>query len=82
MPLEAIEYDYMLTSGALESEREERLAEIREIGLTDDWFDTAPDMIVRTARHLDDVHGGTQAYLDKIGFDQDDRQRLRELMLY
>ncbi|WYZ38941.1 hypothetical protein EsH8_III_000855 [Colletotrichum jinshuiense] len=82
VPLEAIEYDYMLTSGALESEREERLAEIREIGLTDDWFDTAPDMIVRTARHLDDVHGGTQAYLDKIGFDQDDRQRLRELMLY
>ncbi|GKT49299.1 tyrosine-protein phosphatase 1 [Colletotrichum spaethianum] len=82
VPLEAIEHDYMLTSGALESEREERLAEIREIGLTDDWFDTAPDMIVRTARHLDDVYGGIAGYLDKIGFVQDDRKKLREMLLY
>jgi len=72
----------MLTSGALESEREDRLAEIREIGLTDDWFETAPDMIVRTARHLDSVYGGIAGYLDKIGFGKDDRQRLRELLLY
>ncbi|OLN84476.1 Tyrosine-protein phosphatase [Colletotrichum chlorophyti] len=82
VPLEAIEHDYMLTSGALESEREERLAEIREIGLTEDWYETAPDMIVRTARHLEEVHGGIQGYLDKIGFDQEDRQKLRELLLY
>jgi len=82
VPIEAIEYDYMLTSGALESEREDRLAEIREIGLTDDWFETAPDMIVRTARHLDSVYGGIAGYLDKIGFGKDDRQRLRELLLY
>lgn len=72
----------MLTSGALESEREERLAEMREIGLTDDWFETAPDMIARTARHLDDVHGGLNGYLDKIGFGQADRLKLRELLLY
>ncbi|KXH28138.1 tyrosine/serine protein phosphatase [Colletotrichum simmondsii] len=82
VPLEAIEHDYMLTSGALESEREERLAEMREIGLTDDWFETAPDMIARTARHLDDVHGGLNEYLDKIGFGQTDRLKLRELLLY
>ncbi|KAL4403831.1 tyrosine/serine protein phosphatase [Colletotrichum abscissum] len=82
VPLEAIEHDYMLTSGALESEREERLAEMREIGLTDDWFETAPDMIARTARHLDDVHGGLNEYLDKIGFGQADRLKLRELLLY
>lgn len=82
VPLEAIEHDYMLTSGALESEREERLAEMREIGLTDDWFETAPDMIARTARHLDDVHGGLNEYLDKIGFGQANRLKLRELLLY
>ncbi|OHE95894.1 tyrosine/serine protein phosphatase, partial [Colletotrichum orchidophilum] len=82
VPLEAIEHDYMLTSGALESEREERLAEMREIGLTDDWFETAPDMIARTGRHLDEVHGGLNGYLDKIGFGQADRLKLRELLLY
>lgn len=82
VPLEAIEHDYLLTNGALESEREERLVEMREIGLTDDWFDTAPDMIARIAQHLDDVYGGVVEYLDKIGFDRDDRQRLRELLLY
>ncbi|KAJ0381632.1 hypothetical protein COL26b_000310 [Colletotrichum chrysophilum] len=81
VPLEAIEHDYSLTQGALESEREERLIEIREIGLTDEWFDTAPDMIARIAQHLESVYGGVDNYLDKIGFDQDDRQRLRERLL-
>ncbi|KAF6812890.1 tyrosine/serine protein phosphatase [Colletotrichum sojae] len=82
VPLNAIEHDYALTNGALESEREERLVEMRELGLTDDWFETAPDMIVRIAQHLDSVHGGVQGYLDKIGFHKDDRQKLRELLLY
>ncbi|EQB54206.1 tyrosine/serine protein phosphatase [Colletotrichum gloeosporioides Cg-14] len=81
VPLEAIEHDYSLTQGALESEREERLIEMREIGLTDEWFDTAPDMIARIAQHLDSVYGGVDNYLDKIGFDQDDRRRLRERLL-
>nr|XP_036583003.1 tyrosine/serine protein phosphatase [Colletotrichum truncatum]KAF6791899.1 tyrosine/serine protein phosphatase [Colletotrichum truncatum] len=82
VPLKAIEYDYSLTQGALESEREERLKEMREIGLTDDWFDTAPDMIAKIAQHLDSVFGGVQGYLDMIGFNQDDRRRLKELLLY
>lgn len=82
VPLDAIEHDYSLTNGALESEREERLVEMREIGLTDEWFDTAPEMIARIAQHLDNVYGGVQGYLDKIGFTKDDRQRLRELLLY
>ncbi|TQN73859.1 Tyrosine-protein phosphatase [Colletotrichum shisoi] len=82
VPLEAIEHDYMLTSGALESEREERLTEIREIGLTDDWFEPAPDMIARTARHLDEDYGGIVGYLGKIGFDQYDCQKLKKLLLY
>ncbi|KAF0331552.1 tyrosine serine protein, partial [Colletotrichum asianum] len=81
VPLGAIEHDYSLTQGALESEREERLVEMREIGLTDEWFDTAPDMIARIAQHLDSVYGGVDNYLDKIGFDQDDRQRLGERLL-
>lgn len=82
VPIKAIEHDYALTNGALESEREERLVEMRELGLTDDWFETAPDMIVRVAQHLDSVHGGVQEYLDKIGFLKADRQKLRELLLY
>lgn len=82
IPTPAIEHDYFLTDEALASGNEERLAEIREIGLTDDWASTAPDMITGMEKHLREKYGGVDKYLDQIGFGQDDRQRLREVLLY
>ena len=52
VPAPAIEHDYFLTDAALVSEREERIAEIRNIGLTDEWFNTAEDMITGMEKHL------------------------------
>ncbi|KAF4973531.1 hypothetical protein FSARC_195 [Fusarium sarcochroum] len=82
VPIPAIEYDYGLTDEALIPEREQRLVEIREIGLSDEWLFTADDMIVGIEKHLVQKYGGLNAYLDGIGFGADDRAQLRETLLY
>ncbi|RKL34561.1 hypothetical protein BFJ72_g9293 [Fusarium proliferatum] len=82
VPISAIEYDYALSDEALISEREQRLIEIREIGLTDEWLHTADDMIIGIQKHLEDKYGGLNAYLDGIGFGTDDRAKIRDLLLY
>lgn len=81
IPLDAIEHDYLLTDVALESGIDERLAEIRQIGLTDEWAITAPDMVIGMQKHLDTTYAGLAAYLDGIGFDGIKRTNLRELLL-
>lgn len=82
VPIPAIEHDYRLTDKELVPEREERLVEIREIGLTEEWADTAKDMIVSIETHLVEKYGGLDAYLDQIGFGADDRAKVREALLY
>lgn len=82
VPIPAIEYDYSLTDDALILEREVRLKEIHEIGLTDEWANTAKDMIVQIKWHLDEEYGGLDNYLDQIGFGDDDRDKVREALLY
>ncbi len=82
VPIAAIEYDYRLSDAALVSEMDTRLAEIREIGLTDDWGLTSPDLVWRTAEHLDSRYGGLDGYLDGVGFGREKRERLREVLAY
>ena len=82
VPVPAIEHDYSLTDEALIPEREERLLEIHEIGLTDEWADTAKDFVVRVEQHLDERYGGLDKYLDEIGFGGEDRVKVREALLY
>lgn len=82
VPLAAIDHDYRLSDAGLASERSERLAEIREIGLTDEWAFVAPDMIPAVADHLEARYGGLVSYLDGIGFEKHDRARLRSLLSY
>ena len=82
VPTPAIEHDYFLTDAALAPERDARLAEIREIGLTDDWAGTAEDMISGIEKHLYQKYGGVERYLDHIGFGADDRAKLRDTLLY
>ncbi len=82
VPLEAIDYDYMLSDEALLPERAERLREIREIGLPDDFGDAHPDMIRRTVEHMDAKYDGLEAYLDGIGFTKAHREHLRDRLLF
>lgn len=82
VPVDAIEHDYRLSDAALMVEQEGRLAEIREIGLTDDWGRTSPMLVQRTAEHLIVRYGGIDRYLDTIGFGVGSREALRCLLLY
>ncbi|KAJ4020923.1 hypothetical protein NW766_002418 [Fusarium irregulare] len=82
VPISAIEHDYSLSDEALVPEREQRLIEIREIGLTDEWLYTADDMIIGLQKHLESKYGGLNAYLDGIGFGAAERAKLREALLY
>lgn len=82
VPITAIEHDYFLTDAALAPERKERLAEIHQLGLTDEWAVTSPDMIKGLQKHLETKYGGLDGYLDSIGFDESQRQKVRDFLLY
>ncbi len=82
VPLKAIDFDYHLSNDALLPEKESRLVEIREIGLTDDFGETAEGLIEKTAAHLDSRYGGLNGYLDSIGFDKQKRLKLAEALAY
>lgn len=82
VPLSAIKHDYALSDEALVSEREERLIEIHEIGLSDEWADTHPDLIPSLEKHLNTKYGGLDGYLDGIGFGSQQRDGVRSTLLY
>jgi protein-tyrosine phosphatase len=82
VPLEAIQYDYHLSDEKLLSEEQNRLVEIREMGLGDDFAKTAPGFVEGIVEHLQSRHGGLDKYLDSIGFGGDRRAALREKLLY
>lgn len=78
----AIEYDYELSDEGLAAEKESRLAEIRAIGLSDDFGGVAKDMTAAVRRHLDENYSGLEKYLDNIGFDAREREKLRNRLTY
>jgi protein tyrosine/serine phosphatase len=82
VPLEAIDYDYQLSNKELEPEKAARLAEIHEIGLSDEFADTAKDMMRRVNKHIETHYGSLDSYLDGIEFGADKRDKLREILAY
>ncbi|KAI1138979.1 tyrosine/serine protein phosphatase [Hypoxylon sp. FL0543] len=80
VPTEAITHDYMLSQAGLEPEREARLEEFREIGLTAEWADCPQHFVARVEDHIDTKYGGIDGYLDSIGFADSERRRLIEVL--
>ncbi|KAK0720816.1 protein-tyrosine phosphatase-like protein [Lasiosphaeris hirsuta] len=80
VPIDAIEHDYRLSDEALLPEKEARLVEIRQIGLTDEWGETSKTLVSRAAEHLVFRYGGIDSYLDGIGFGGWERDMLREVL--
>ncbi|KAI1319889.1 tyrosine/serine protein phosphatase [Xylariaceae sp. FL0255] len=79
VPTEAIQHDYMLSQAGLQPEREERVVEAEDIGLTSAWVDCEPELISRVVSHLQIRYGGISGYLDSIGFSVVDRRMLVEV---
>ncbi|KAM3516039.1 hypothetical protein MY11210_000321 [Beauveria gryllotalpidicola] len=81
VPMDAIEYDYLLTDSGLAREREQLIKEVTSVGLTEAWAYTDRGMMAGLKKHLDDEYGGLDAYLDSIGFHQARRALVRETLL-
>lgn len=82
IPIDAIEHDYLLTDAALAHGRQETVAEIRAIGLPEEWAGTASNMITGIRDHLDERYGGLDGYLDHIGFTKADRLMVTDTLFY
>lgn len=80
VPEQAITCDYCLSQAELLPERESRMVEIREIGLTEDFADAPADWIEKMHEHLEQNYGSVQAYLLEIGVIKEVQERIRELL--
>ncbi|KAI1166409.1 tyrosine/serine protein phosphatase [Nemania serpens] len=80
VPVAAVTHDYLLSQPGLAPERDVRVAEMAQIGLTPAWGDCPPELIARITGHLDVRYGGVDGYLDSIGFGVEDRTRLAEAL--
>ncbi|KAF7938712.1 uncharacterized protein EAE98_001050 [Botrytis deweyae] len=76
VPIEAISHDYLMSEEKLLPERESRLKEIHEIGLSDDFAGCPVDFIEKIYEYLENTYGGVGDYLTTIGFTKDERTAL------
>ncbi len=70
VPIKAITHDYTLSEAELLPEKESRMEEIREIGLTEDFAGTPLDWAEKMKAHVDAKYGGISKYLTSIGVDE------------
>lgn len=80
VPREAIDRDYMLSEKELASEREERMVQIRAIGLPDDFAGCAQGWVDAVSKCIDEEYGGIEKYLGRCGITKGQMQRIREIM--
>ncbi|KAL0578285.1 hypothetical protein V5O48_003696 [Marasmius crinis-equi] len=77
--LQAIKHDYALSAQGIP--RDSMLHEVRGIGMTEDYL-TAPMIVVdEVYRYLVADYGGPEGYLDVIGFGEEQREKLRRILL-
>lgn len=77
VPTEAIVDDYSRSELELVSEFEERMEEIRAIGLDEDYTRCPPGFVKATTEYLDSRYGGVRGYLDRIGVGVELQERIR-----
>ena len=77
IPLEAIQYDYLLSEPELLPERESRLREIHAIGLTDDFAGCPSDFVETVSKHITEKHGSIEKYLLSIDVSKDKQSKIK-----
>lgn len=80
VPIEAITYDYCMSEAELMPERESRMVEIREIGLSEEFAGTPKAWIPKMKEHLDEKYGGVKGYLTSIGVDDTAQEKLVQIL--
>ena len=65
----------------LEPEREQRLKDIRKVGLNESFTACPPDFVDEVVKHLEDRYGGVSKYLTRIGVGDDQQRTVRRILL-
>jgi protein tyrosine/serine phosphatase len=81
VPTEAVVDDYSRSELELVPEFEERMKEIRALGLGEDYTRCPPGFVTDTTEYLRDRYGGVEGYLEKIGIDFGMQERIRRKLL-
>ncbi|KGO76788.1 Tyrosine/serine-protein phosphatase IphP-type [Penicillium italicum] len=81
VPVDAIVDDYSRSELELVSEFEERLEEIRAIGLGEDYTRCPPGFVTDTTQYLETRYGGVSGYLERVGVGFDMQERVRAKFL-
>ena len=81
VPMEAIAADYVASERELESNRQERMREIRSIGLGEEFADCPTGFVEELETHIYERFGGVQRYLEGCGVDMEMRERINRHVL-
>lgn len=81
VPVDAISADYMASERELASEREERVKEMREVGMGEEFADCPVGWAEEMVRYIQEIQGGVGRYMEKIGVDKEMQERIRGMML-
>lgn len=81
VPSAAIADDYVRSELELVPEFEERMREIRALGLGEDYTRCPPGFVDAITQYLQDRYGGVRGYLIGIGIEAEMQERIRERLL-
>ncbi|MCJ1276783.1 hypothetical protein MMC21_004590 [Puttea exsequens] len=81
VPVEVIAVDYGASERELVVEKEERLKEIREVGLGDEFAACPEGFVEAMVDHIDRTYGGITKYLEKIGVDDEMQWKIKGIMM-
>jgi protein tyrosine/serine phosphatase len=77
VPTEAIVDDYSRSELELVPEFEERMKEIRAIGLDEDYTRCPAGFVTDTTKYLESRYGGVRGYLEKVGVGIEMQERVK-----
>ncbi|KAI9880419.1 MAG: hypothetical protein M1830_003459 [Pleopsidium flavum] len=81
IPFDAIAYDYVASEAELLSEKEARMQEIVEIGLTEEFAWTPPDFVMKVTQHINTQYGGLLSYFQRIGIGNKTQEKIDSILI-
>ncbi|GIC88441.1 putative tyrosine/serine protein phosphatase [Aspergillus udagawae] len=78
---DAIAADYVKSEPELVVEFEERMREIRVLGLDEEYTKCPPGFTQQIRAHLDAKYGGVEGYLMSVGIDREKQELIRQRLL-
>ena len=77
---EAIASDYQLSESELKPEIEEKVAELRSVGLPESFAGCADGWVEEVGTYIEDTFGGVESYLESCGVTLERQKKLRGVL--